>query len=577
MTLAALAALPVTGTLFYGAAATLKSALPSAGTLAPASAARFLTQATFGPSDASIANARSLGYPAWIAQQEAIPPSPTTLNYVQQWALSWSSTSPDSVPISSAVVYDGIWKGAITNNDQLRERVRLALSEIFVISFNTPLMKARSAASYYDMLGADAFGNFRTLLQDVTLHPAMGVYLNMMSNFKENPATGQHADQNYAREIMQLMSIGLNQLHQDGSLVTDANGRPIPTFSAADVSGLASVFTGYGWYTSNPNSVGTLPAFAGVNKPLEGWLNPMQPYPAFHSTAQKTFLGVTIAASANSDPAGDLKIALDTIFNHPNVGPFIGRQLIQRLVTSNPSPAYVSRVAAVFNNNGKGVRGDMAAVVKAILLDPEARNDSVGSDPSLGPTFGKLREPVVRMANWARAFGANSSSGWWHIGDTSAPTAMNQITLDAPSVFNFWSPTYIPPPATALGQSGLFAPEFQAVSAVSTAGYLNVMLRTAYRGAGPNNSQTGIPDVSTSYPTLTPLAANPTALADKLSLMLLYGQMSTALRTRIIHAVNTVNIPGPPATAAQINTALARRVYLAVYFTLATPEYLVQR
>ena len=577
MTLAALAALPVAGTLLYGAAATLKNPLPATAAVAPSSAARFLTQATFGPSDASLATVGSLGYSNWIAQQEAIPPRPSTLNYVQQWALSWSPTNPDTVPISSTVVYNGIWKGAITSNDQLRERVRLALSEIFVISFNTPIMKARSAASYYDMLGADAFGNFRALLQDVTLHPAMGVYLNMMSNFKENPATGQHPDQNYAREVMQLMSIGLNQLHQDGSPITDANGRPIPTFSAADVSGLASVFTGYAWYTSNPNAVGTLPAFSGVNKPLEGWLNPMQPYAAFHSTAQKTFLGVTIAASANSDPAGDLKIALDAIFNHPNVGPFIGKQLIQRLVTSNPSPAYVSRVAGVFNNDGKGVRGDMAAVIAAILLDPEARNDSVGSDPSLGPAFGKLREPVVRMANWARAFGAHSSSGWWQIGDTSAPTALIQITLDAPSVFNFWSPAYIPPPATALGRGGLFAPEFQAVSAVSTAGYLNVVLKTAYRGAGPNNSQTGLPDVSTTYPTLTPLAANPTALADKLSLMLLYGQMSTALRTRIIHAVNTVNIPGPPATTAQINTALARRVYLAVYFTFVSPEYLVER
>ena len=578
ITLAALAAAPVAGALLYGGATvTQNSGVTATALVTPASAARFLTQATFGPSDGSIATVQSLGYSSWIAQQEAIPASPTTLNYVQQWALSWSATNPDTVPVNSTVVYDGMWKGAITNNDQLRERVRLALSEIFVVSFNTPVMKSRSVASYYDLLGADAFGNFRTLLQDVTLHPAMGAYLNMMSNFKENPATGQHPDQNYAREVMQLMSIGLTQLHQDGSPITDATGRPIPTFSAADVSGLASVFTGYGWYTSNPKAVGTLPAFSGTNKPLEAWLNPMQPYPVFHSTAQKTFLGVTIPASTTSDPPGDLKIALDTIFNHPNVGPFIGKQLIQRLITSNPSPAYVSRVAAVFNNNGKGVRGDMAAVVAAILLDPEARNDSVGADPSLGPGFGKLREPVVRMANWARAFGANSSSGWWRIGDTSAPTALNQVTLDAPSVFNFWSPTYSPPPATALGHAGLFAPEFQAVSAVSTAGYLNVMLRTVYRGAGPNDSVTGVPDVSTTYPTLTPLAANPGALADKVGLMLLYGQMSSALKARIVHAVNTVSIPGPPATTAQINAALAQRAIFAVYFTLASPEYLAER
>jgi uncharacterized protein (DUF1800 family) len=291
----------------------------------------------------------------------------------------------------------------------------------------------------------------------------------------------------------------------------------------------------------------------------------MIPYPAFHSISAKSFLGVTIPASTVSDPAGDLKIALDTIFNHPNVGPFIGKQLIQRLVTSNPSPAYVARVTAVFNNNGRGVRGDMAAVVRAILLDEEARSASVAD----GVNAGKLREPMIRLANWARAFGATSASGEWLIGSTSANTSLGQSPLTAPSVFNFYRPGYSPP-NTRVGTAGLVAPEFQIVDEVTVSGYLNTLQTTVDGGIGVTSN--GVRDVRSAYAAEIAIANNPAALVERMNLLLLNGRMSPALRTRITEAVQGVALPATNQTAA-----LTNRAKLAVYMTMASAEYLVQR
>jgi uncharacterized protein (DUF1800 family) len=285
------------------------------------------------------------------------------------------------------------------------------------------------------MLGDNAFGNYRTLLQQVSLHPMMGVYLTHLANQKEDTATGREPDENYAREVMQLMSIGVHRLNIDGSVVTDGSGAPVPAYSQADIAGLARVFTGMSWYSPTP----TNNTFLGRNRDPDASIRPMIFYPVFHSTSAKTFLGTTIAGGS-TDGAAELNTALDVIFNHPNVGPFIGRQLIQRLVTSNPSPAYVQRVATVFNNNGSGVRGDLAAVIRAILLDAEARDmTSVSS-----ATFGKVREPMVRLANWMRAFSATSVSGNYLITSTSANTSLGQSPLASPSVFNFYRPGYIP-------------------------------------------------------------------------------------------------------------------------------------
>ncbi len=433
-------------------------------------------------------------------------------------------------------------------------------------------MDVTGVASYYDMLGKYAFGNYRTLIEQVTLHPMMGNYLSTLANVKENTITGQHPDQNYAREIQQLMSIGLYKLNQDGSTQTDATGMPIPTYTTSDIEGLAKVFTGFSWLTTHTSGQGSLTYFYGQQKDPNAMVRSMVAYPAEHSTSAKTFLGTTIPASTTPDPAGDLKIALDTIFNHPNVGPFIGKQLIQRLVTSNPSPAYISRVAAVFNNDGNGVRGNLGAVVKAILTDPEARDSTVVTSP----TFGKLREPVVRVTNWARAFNATSKTGFWLIGDTSAPDALRQSALNSPSVFNFWRPGYSPP-NTTLGAQQLVAPEFQVVDEVSVAGYLNVMLDAVQEGLGPNFGTTAIPDVGSAYVKEVAVAKDAGGLADRVNLLLLYGQMSPGLRAHLMNAVSAIAIPAAPATRAQINTALTNRARLAIYLTAASPEYLAQR
>jgi uncharacterized protein (DUF1800 family) len=541
---------------------------PDAQTGAPPSAtdaARFLTQASFGADDRSIAQVRAAGYASWVDQQLIAPQTGShlaDLNARQAFLLA----QPNPSQLQANDFYWTFWKHAASDQDQLRQRVKFALSEIFVISLNDTNIDVRGAGSYYDMLGANAFGNFRTLLEQVTLHPMMGVYLTWLGNQKEDPATGRHPDENYAREVMQLMTIGLYQLNPDGTQRLDGQGRPIPTYTADDISGLAKVFTGYSYYSPTPSNN----TFAGRNLTADARIRAMIAYPSFHSTTAKTFLGTTIPASATPDPAGDLKIALDALFNHPNVGPFIGRQLIQRLVTSNPSPDYVRRVADVFANNGRGVRGDMGAVVKAVLTDPEARTATTAA----GANYGKLREPVVRMTNWMRAFGAASTSGEWQIGTTSANTSLGQSALTSPSVFNFFRPGYSPP-NTRVGGQGLTAPEFQIVDEVSVAGYLNTMQTTIDAGIG--NTVAGARDVRAAYTTELALAREPDALVDRVNLLLMGGQMSPALKSRVVEVVRGVPIPGGTATQAQINTALLNRTKLAIYMSMASSEYLVQR
>lgn len=526
-----------------------------------AEAARFLIQASYGPTDASISQVRSVGYSQWLDQQ-MVTPAPSTHQADVDARLAVMRQSLPTATLNPTDFYYSYWKQAVTGPDQLRQRMKLALSEIFVISLTDSNVDTRGAAAYYDMLGANAFGNFRTLLEQVTLHPQMGVYLTWLGNQKEDPVTGRNPDENYAREVMQLMTIGLYQLNPDGTVKTDGSGRPIPTYTADDISGLARVFTGYSYYNPNP----TLATFRGGGKHVDATVRSMIPYPQFHSTGSKAFLGVVIPASTTPDPAGDLRIALDTLFNHPNVGPFISKQLIQRLVTSNPSPAYVGRVAAVFDNNGKGVRGDMSSVVRAILLDEEARSATAAG----GVNYGKVREPIVRVANWARAFNATSTSGEWMIPNTSGNTSLGQSALTAPSVFNFFRPGYSPP-NTRVGTQGLVAPEFQIVDEVTVAGYLNTIQGAIDSGIGTATG--GVRDVRAAYPNEAAIAADPAALVERVDLLLMAGKMSPTLRARILDAVANISVP---ATGSQ-TTALTNRAKLAVFLTMASPEYLVQR
>jgi len=533
---------------------------PTPQRLTTSEAGRLLTQATFGPTDAEIDAVIASGYSGWISQQLTAQSS-SHLTYLDNRLAQLRLTNP-TASLGANNFYESFWLYSATSQAQLRERMKLALSEIFVISMVDPNIDIRGAGSYYDMLGANAFGNYRQLLESVALHPMMGIYLTHLANQKEDPTTGRNPDENFAREVMQLMSIGVQELNMDGTLRRDASNNPIPTYTPSDISNLARVFTGFSWYSATP----TNSTFFGGSRTADSYVRPMIPYANYHSTSVKTFLGVTIP-QGSSDASADLRIALDTIFNNPNVPPFMCKQLIQRLVTSNPTPAYVGRCSAIFVNNGSGVRGDLAAVVRTILLDTEARDASV----STGTTYGKLREPVIRMTHWMRAFGATSVSGNYLLNSTSANTSLSQSALASPSVFNFFRPGYVPP-NTRLGAQNLTAPEMQIVDEVTVAGYANTMQAAIGNGIGSGN------DVRSAYTREIAIAADANALADRMDKLLLNGTMSTTLRARLVESINSVSIPAATGTnQATIDTALLNRSKLAVYMTMVSPDYLVQR
>ncbi len=521
---------------------------PGPAAISAPEAVRFLSQASFGATDAAVGDLLAGTYGGWIEAQFA---QPQTLHraYLE-------SVIDPAQPQQNYrdFVLDSFWRQAITGADQLRQRVAFALSEIFVVSQVTGAInqRPRGLADYLDMLGRDGFGSFRTLLERVSLHPVMGLYLSHLRNQKEDPASGRVPDENYAREVMQLFTIGLYQLHADGTYRLDGNGQRIPTYGNDDVLGLARVFTGWSW--AGPDT-GNQRFFGGVADPDRD-VKPMQGYPQYHSNAEKRFLGVTIPAGTG--PTDSLRIALDALAGHPNVGPFFGRQLIQRLVTSNPSPAYVGRVTAVFDDNGRGVRGDLKAVLRAVLLDAEARSASALADPQ----FGKLREPVLRLAAWARAFRATSASGGWRIRNTSdASTQLGQTPLRSSSVFNFFRPGYVPP-NTSIAAAGLVAPEFQITGESSVAGYLNYMRTVITTGAGANA------DVRSSYADEIALAGDPQRLVERVDLLLTGSRLAATTRTAIRDAVAA--IPAESANAA------ANRARLAVFLVMAAPEFIVQ-
>lgn len=521
--------------------------LPSAN-----DAARFLNQVSFGANDAEMAKARQYGYSAILEDQFYMPTHRTHEGYVN---------TIDPATLSDNEVMHTFWRESATGWNQLRRRVAFALSQIFVISLQDANLQnyRRGVASYMDMLTSNAFGNYRDLLRDVTLHPMMGLYLSHLRNQKESG--NRIPDQNYAREVMQLFSIGLYQLNLDGTLVSG----PVETYGPNDIIGLSRVFTGFSWAgcgTGNACFNG-----GGTQSPNREVM-PMQAFPQFHSTSDKTFLGTTIAANATPDPVGDLNTALNTIFNHANVGPFIGRQLIQRLVTSNPSPAYVFRVAQAFDMGryqsgqyivGTGQRGDLRATVAAILLDPEARTAPAGDQ-------GKVREPVLRLAQWMRAFNARSTSGNFRLGTTDDPASqLGQSPWRSPTVFNFFRPGYVPP-NTPIATAGLVAPEFQTINEISVVGYSNYMRNRVQSGAGTNN------DIQPDYTAEIALAHDAIALVDRVSMLLTGGAMSTGTRNLIVSAVNSIPYPGSNQTTARLN-----RTRVAVFFTLSSPDYLVQK
>jgi uncharacterized protein (DUF1800 family) len=539
-------------------------------------AARFLDQATFGATDDGIHHLSKIGYAAWFNEQFSTPQTELETGVEQALILNNPACAGGDTTCNAKLflqsftgqpyVENGFWQQSLTAPDQLRQRVAYSLQEMLVISMASTGVEfmPRGAARYYDVLGADAFGNFRQLLEDVTLNPMMGQWLAMQGNDKGNANTDP--DENYAREVMQLFTIGLWQLNDDGSQKLGTTGQPIPTYSNTDVQGLAKVFTGWSWnIPGDTTGAGWSNCCAYVGTGYGEDLLPLTAYPEHHSTAQKDFLGVTIGASSTPDTAGDLKIALDTLFNHPNTPAFVSKQLIQHLVTSNPSPAYISRVAAVFKDNGSGVRGDMKAVIQAILLDTEARDAAAAL---ANPQYGKVREALIRYTEWARAFTAQSRNGSFNIGSTEDPIwGLGQMALRSPTVFNWFAPGYVPP-GTSIEAAGLTAPEMQMTNVTTVVGYLNSMQSTLSADA------TSGADIYASYAAEMALAATPDALMDRINLLLMAGQMDATLRSQIEGAVSAIPIPTGDQDA--INAALLARLRTAIYLTMASPAYAAQ-
>lgn len=537
-------------------------------------AARFVLQAAIAAKDADIAAVKARGPAAWLAEQMALPMS--------ERAWDWL-TARGYARIDANAFYDTDYQASyvlayqlVNAPDIVRKRVALGLSEYFVVSYpflDSMPWRSLGIAHYWDLLNEHAFGNFRALLEAVTLSPAMGTYLNTRGNQKEDAASGRVPDENYAREVMQLFTIGLFELNLDGSPRRDSSGVPIPTYTQDDVTNLARVFTGYDFF---PSGFFTVP---DTRMYPEYANRPMVFDARKHSTLEKRFLGVTIAGGTPGPDA--LRVALDTLFAHPNVGPFFARQMIQRLVTSNPSPAYVARVAAKFNDNGSGVRGDLKAVWAAILLDDEARS-SAGLTSS---THGMVREPMIRVLQWARTFNARSARGTWKWSWPEWETTrwFGQRPLAASSVFNFFRPGYVPP-STAMASADATAPEFQILNESTTVQWINFVEALTFRGFYvtwpdkpelPRDYKGPYPgdgyDIQATYEVELVLAEDPAALIRRLNLLLCAGQLTAATQGRIHDIlINHTWYDGTPARKFD-------RVVVAITLVMCSPEYLVQK
>ena len=548
-------------------------------------AARFLRQATFGAQRGAIDALVTQGYTDWLDKQFAKPA-------ISHLATVTADPNLPEAPWTPTMA--SLWKQFFEGDDQLRQRVGFALSQIFVVSMrsNTVQDAACGTASYLDALNRGGFGNFRDLLKDVTLSPVMGEYLSMKQSAKADPVLQTQPDENYAREVMQLFSVGLVMLNNDGSVKLDADGKPIPTYNEDTVKGFAKALSGWThagqdqskpWVWIYPDIWDPDPIIK-TQKACPAWSAPMQPWTAgyrpsdgnnnrviagpAHDTGAKQLL-VYLGSPYSTLPAGqspqtDLENVLDNIFFHPNVGPFIAKQLIQRLVTSNPSPQYVQRVAQKFNDNGSGARGDMKTVVRAILLDSDARSLSVASQPS----FGKLTEPAVRFVQFHRAFNAKRASGYYDLWDLGAPTFLNQSPMHAPSVFNFYHPNFTPGgPMTA---ANLVGPEFEIADTSALAGFSDFSRWGILPGFGNGDTDVGHA-ITPDYSYYLGLINNPASLLDELELVLCAGCLDPTLKSQIVQAVGKISLTGNVAAQSQ------ERLYTALWLIINSPDYSVQK
>jgi uncharacterized protein (DUF1800 family) len=563
-----------------------QSPAPPPAPVSKAEAFRFLNQSTFGATEAEATRLIGLGdssnaYSRWIDDQLNKP--------VSLLRPAIEAGYPNPVPATgvstatlNAIRQEKWFANVLRGEDQLRQRVAFALSEVMVVSQVGALTNLPFAtADFHDMLARNAFGNFRTLLEDVTLHPAMGVYLSMLGNRKAVANTNLRPDENYAREMMQLFSIGLVQLNTDGSVKVDAAGQPLPTYDQATIEGFARVFTGWHWACQStlPNCSFTTVRVETAPVANYNQAKPMQLYADQHEAGTKQLLNYTGVAlpgglmPANQTGAKDLADALDNVFNHPNVGPFISKQLIQRLVTSNPSRAYVQRVAEKFNNDGTGRRGNLEAVVRAILLDAEARSAPAGSGAAVA---GKLKEPLLRLTQFWRAYGATSASGKFGVArNFQNGTPVSQFGQGqglSPSVFNFFSPSYAPPGEIADG--GFVSPEMQLATEILSASSTNFFYTQAFFRTQAQAATLNADDMYITTTDELALAADSEALVNRVADKLLggAGQMSAALKAETKAQVERTTVP-----ATNPGTALATRTADAIYFVVTSPDFALQR
>ena len=504
---------------------------PPSVTVSPTEAARILDQTSFGPTAAGIQNVETIGINAYLNQQFGQPT--TQLAAIPLSPLPAVCLAANNSRVCAESEW---WQAAVTGNDQLRQRVAFALSEMFVVS--TQSVNGAAIPQFHNALANDAFGNFYTIMNDVALSPAMGAYLNMLNSAK--PATGQIANENFARENMQLFTLGLYELNQDGTQQLDGSGNPIPSYTQAQVQAFAKAYTGWTYASATGGTPTKFP------NSTANYAYPMAAVESSHDTSAKTLLNGTVL-SAGGTAEADLAGALTNIFNNSNVGPFVCTQLIQHLVTSTPSPAYVSRVAAVFANDGTGVRGNMQAVITAIITDQEAR----AGDTNSSYDGGHLREPVLFITAMMRGLGFNNTDvngSYFTLSSYSSP--LNEEPYFANSVFNFFPPNYVIPGTT------ISAPEFD-IENTATA-----VLRLSLADSIVNNKISGFSVDLSNTSTLGTMAANPATLVSYLNTLLMHSQMPANMNTTIINTITPL-------------TSNAQRMRIAVFLIVTSSQYKV--
>lgn len=554
------------------------------------STSRFLTQATFGPTKEDVSSLTGTDPSTWFLAELA-KPATLNLDAVAEYIETFEPIADDISTVQIGSTSFTFWRNAVTANDQLRQRMAFALSQILVVSnFGGEILTdIPDAIGYYqDILALNALGNYRDLLEAVTYSPAMAQYLTYLGNRAADPATGRVPDENYAREILQLMSIGVLDINADGTLKLDGDGQPIEIYDNTDITGLAKVFTGLFFEG--------VTAFGEDFEPLDqNWSAPLVMFDSVHSTEAKSFLGTTIPANTNG--ATSIDLALDHIMSMPQVGPFIGRQLIQRFTTSNPDPDYVARVAAAFDSGsyalpngtlvGDGRKGDLSATIAAILFDPDAQMEAALADSQ----FGKIRAPILRFTHWARAFDVDADQPEYNLSlyRTEGTGALSQHPYRATSVFNFYRPGYIAP-GTQSGALGLTVPELQIVNASSTSGYINFMTYHALGVQEENDEEaaevqgiftdSGVPfddaafrrSFVAAYTDEKELAGDVAAFVDHLDDLLTYGTMSSQTKSDIIATLQSLGEPNLE-DPDYVDTI----VEVGVVLVMSSPDYLVQR